>query len=666
MERLFILVLLALALAVAGCGTDATGTKDAVDGSTKDGVDGKIHIKGDAIGDSGVDGTPDPGDQVDLLDTSPDNAPEACENGLRSCASDKEVAECQLGKWVVVSVCPDTHFCAAGTCIESESCTPGEISGCYSYDALKQCNLDGTGYIPFACPEGEKCANGKCGEFECSPGQAKCLDNGVKQVCSVDGYWMDPEPCPQGLLCVGGKCLSECLSDPKWNNSYIGCEYWSLDLDNYHDPFSSTKPDEALHGVMLGNPGTAAATVTFTSFASDVDFAVQPVVVQPGDVEVVELPRMDIDGQVITDRSVRINSNRPVVAYQFNPLDFQKAYSDDSSLLIPAEMLGKEYFVLSYPTSPLEAAPLGDFESQHGYFTVLAVEEGETKVSVRVSAVADKPGAPEGEFLTPGGYHEFIVQQGQVINFQGDGSTFMKANDLSGSHIIADRKVAVFTGHEEAVVQAPGLDCCCAEHLEEQLFPLDTWASEYVCAKARSRGGSGDQDLWRILAGAGNTTITTIPPIAGLDGQTLAAKGDWIEAMTAESFVVDASGPIQVAQYLSSQTCTDDGVGDPALIMAVASIQFRHNYVFAAPKDYDEDYVTVVREAGSPITLDGALLGDGEFVPVGSGFYEVGYFEVQDGPHQIEGDKPFGLYQYGFDGPASYGNPGGLNLIKQQ
>jgi len=307
--------------------------------------------------------------------------------------------------------------------------------------------------------------------------------------------------------------------------------------------------------------------------------------------------------------------------------------------------------------------PLTGLPSQHGYFTVLAVEEGETKVTVRVTAKTDKPGAPEGEYLAPGGYNEFVIEQGQVINFQADGSQMFPIQDLTGSHVTADKKIAVFAGHEEAVVAAEGEDCCCAEHLEEQLFPVDTWDSKYVCAKARSRGGPADQDLWRIVAGKGNITLTTIPSIPGLDGETLAQKGDWVGAMTALSFVVDATGPIQVGQYLSSQTCTDEGTGDPALIMAVSSSQFRNNYVFAAPKDYDDDYITVVRAAGSPIILDGNAVGDNDFEQVAGGEYEIGYFEVQDGPHEIEGDAPFGLYQYGFDGPASYGNPGGLNLV---
>ncbi|MBM4370093.1 MAG: IgGFc-binding protein [Deltaproteobacteria bacterium] len=601
----------------------------------------------------------------------------ACEQGQLKCVVHEgtwEVHSCVAGQWVWTHDCADNAFCVNGTCIEETPCDPGDVDGCYSLSQYLECNAEGTGYVPVDCPEETLCIGGVCEDTECIPGQAQCVDPETKQTCNDDGVWDEPVNCGAGLSCVGGKCMSQCLNDPKWNNSYIGCEYWTLDLDNYPDPFSPTQPDEAPHGIILGNPGTATATITFKSFASDVPFNLLTTTVEAGSVRVIELPRMDIDGSVITDRSVRVVSNRPVVAYQFNPLDFQAAYSDDSSLLIPAEMLGKEYLILSYMTSPLEAIsiPGMNMPSQHGYFTVLAVEEGETEVSVRVVGKAESPEDPN-VVLQEGIYHPFVLQQGQVLNLQATGKTLSGNLDLSGSHVIGNKKLAVFSGHEEAVVQGletdpvtgEPADCCCAEHLEEQLFPLETWASTYLCVKAAPRGPS-DLDLWRVQAGVANVTLTTDPPIPGINGQVLQNKGDWVEAFTGKSFLLTASGPVQAAQYLSSQGCTDDFIGDPALVMAVSSTQYRTPYAFAVPDDYDEDWISVVRPAGAEITLDGAVLPDGSFDPIASSGYEVGYFEVQDGPHYIEGEDPFGMYQFGFDGPSSYGHPGGLNLTVQQ
>jgi len=659
------ILILAALLLVAACGTNNDGDNG---GGPGEDTAGKPDW---STGDAAVDqSTGDGGADVAKTDIEG-----PCEQGQTKCVIHDgtwEVHSCVNMAWMWTHDCADQDFCIDGKCVQEADCVPGDIDGCYSLSQFLECNEDGNAYVPVACPDGEICLLGECSDSECIPGQAQCLDAGTKQICGDDGVWGDPDPCPTGLTCVGGKCLSECLNDPKWNNSYIGCEYWTLDLDNYHDPFSGTPPDEALHGIILGNPGSAMATITFTSFATDVPFNLLQTTVEAGESKVIELPRMDIDGSTITDRSVRVNSNRPVVAYQFNPLDFQSAYSDDSSLLIPAEVLGKEYLILSYPTTPLEAMPIMPADSQHGYFTVLAVEEGETNVAVRVTGDADYPNV-EGALLEQGIYHEFVLQQGEVLNLQADGSKLNGGLDLSGSHVIGDKKLAVFSGHEEAVVAGLAndpvnpnepADCCCAEHLEEQLFPLETWAATYLAVKAAPRG-EADMDLWRVQAGVAGVTLTTDPPIEGIDGVTLQNKGDWVEAFTSKSFVLTGTGPIQVAQYLSSQGCTNDYIGDPALVMMVSETQYRSPYAFAVPKDYGHDWITVVRPSGAEITLDEAPLEDGPFTAIASSGYEVGYFKVEDGPHYIEGDAPFGLYQYGFEGPASYGHAGGLNLIVQ-
>jgi hypothetical protein len=666
-----LLVVVLVACTTWACGADSDGKGDVQGGDaiigTKDGIPGDVDPLGDGRGKEAVD--PD-GKTPDL----PSETGNQCDGSGRVCSGPKEVSECQGGFWVTVAVCPHTHICSQGTCVELVACTPGHVDGCYSLTALKKCNLDGTAYIPEPCSGNLKCINGQCLDTVCLPGQAMCLNSETKQECLPDGSgWDQGTPCPAGLSCVGGKCLSECLTDPKWANSYIGCVYWSVDLDNYKDPFSPIKPDAAIHGLILGNPGTQPATVTFTHKIQQPMAEWGPIIVNLPEVIVpaggtarVPLPRMDINGSGIFDRSIRINSNRPIVAYQFNPLDFQGAYSDDSSLLIPAEMLGREYFIVTRPTSPLEAMPIMAAASQHGYFTIVATTEGTTNIHVTLTAdteplTAGAPIIPKGTTL------QIELQQFQVASFEASGKKMFPIQDLTGSHVVADQPVAVFGGHEETVIEDQNLppeegDCCCAEHIEEQFFPVSTWSTHYDCVKARSRG-EPDRDLWIVMAAQGGTALQTDPPINGLHGKTLNAPGAFIEAFTDKSFVITSNNPIQVAQILSSQGCTAEFIGDPAMIMAVARDRYRNDYVFAVPDDYSRDYITVIRPVGEAITLDGGLLADNLFKPLADGAYEYAWVEVADGPHRIFADKPFGLSQYGWHGPASYGHPGGLDLV---
>ena len=168
-------------------------------------------------------------------------------------------------------------------------------------------------------------------------------------------------------------------------------------------------------------------------------------------------------------------------------------------------------------------------------------------------------------------------------------------------------------------------------------------------------------DTWRVQAGASGTLLTTDPVIPGIGGITL-NKGEWTEGATDKNFRLMATGPIQVAQYMASQMCTGDGTGDPSQIMGVGISQYRADYPFQVPYDYDTNWVTVVRPVGSSTNLDGTPVSVG-FEPLASSGYEVGYVQVQEGPHLMDGTEPFGLTQYGFFSAVSYGNPVGLNLV---
>ncbi len=599
-----------------------------------------------------------------------------CKEKERGCIREREVGECQGGQWVTVAVCPEGSFCYLDGCVQSQPCTPGTFNGCISLSQQAICNPEGTAYVPYDCPEGQKCVDGMCSTTECIPGEARCQGEQAREVCSASGVWGAPEECQDGESCIGGKCMSACMSDPKWANSSVGCEYWTVDLDQSDKATigsSHTPPAEAPHSVVLSNPGTASAKVTFSTIAAGITLPFGEEVIGPGETREFVMPRMDLEGAGIFDRSVRIRSTRPLVATQFNPKDAANTYSNDSSLLIPAEVLGKEYLILGW-ASQMKMS-IGVYPALLGYFTVIAVEPGETTVRVVLSSESFGliPNAPP---LAPGVEHVFTLQQYQVIQFEGVSKTMALENDMSGSAVVADKRVAVFVGNEgplicpdEALHLCSGTDpysgdmgCCCLEHLEEQLAPVDAWSDTYLMAKIRPRGAQ-DWDTYRVQAGADNVELTTDPPIAGIHGKVLAKKGQWVQGVTDESFKLTATGPVQVAQYLASMTCTMGQIGDPAQVMGVGVKQYRDNYPFLVPQGYKQDWVTIVRPTGSTNTLDGEEVTE-SFEPIGASGYEFGYVSVTPGPHTMEGTAPFGLTQYGFMEATSYANPAGMNLVK--
>lgn len=530
------------------------------------------------------------------------------------------------------------------------ACEPGAVDGCWDETARRVCA--GGDFAPDPCPLDTRCAEGECRPLVCAPGLPTCGGRRTPAVCNEDGTgWMPLDDCPAGAACRAGECVSECVLGGK-DPSYIGCEYWSVDLDNYPDPFGN--PAAVPHAVVLANPSASTANVRVTTQAA-VQLPAEVIDVLPGEVRVYTFPRLDVDGTGITNHSFRLQSDWPVVAYQFNPLNNVGVFSNDASLLLPAEALGTEYFVMSWPTAPVP--PQLGLPPQHGYFTVVATGQGSTEVVVVPSAlVSAGPDLPQME---AGVEQRFTLEQYEVLNLQADGSNLFAINDLTGTSVRASQPVAVFGGHEEAVVG----DGCCAEHLEEQLFPVDTWGDQYQAVQSEPRGGS--QDLWRVLAAEDGTEVRTVPPQPGADFFTL-QRGQWREIQTGDSFEIIADKPILVGQYLQSQEVTADYLGDPAMILAVPIIQYRDTYLVLTPAGYQEDWLTVVRPVGAEVRLDGVPLAPGGFRPFGFGAYEYAWIPVEDGPHVLEGDLPFGLMAHGYSTAVSYGYPAGLNLLTER
>jgi hypothetical protein len=553
-----------------------------------------------------------------------------------------------------------------GVVIEVDAgCTPGEVLGCFDANSELVCDATGGSYTDRSCPGEQLCLQGACTDMICIPGTSSCADTESQQICNAAGDGYEPAtPCAEGSVCSDDTCKSICELG-KYRSSYIGCEYTTIDLDQYTDPGTNPKPDEIPHSVVISNPNTQPVTVSFRSNAVGVSVNVPDPVVPAGGVKAFTMPRLDVTGTGITRNSISVSATLPVVAHQFSPLNNQGVFSNDASLLLPRNTLGDEYYTLGWPTQPIGQAcppnlPFPCPEDQHAYVTIVATEPGQTALLV-IPAAPLKAGGGIGN-IPKGISRSFTLSQGEVLNLEAGPMGLTDDKDLSGTYIKATQPVAVFAGHEEAVIGEPGsdMDSCCADHLQQQMFPLKDWGQTYVAALSPSRGTK--KDHWKILAGADGVTVTTNPPQPGAGSSTL-NKGEFVEFFSDQDFEIDANGPILVGQFLVSQQQTTSVTGDPAFLLAVPTEKFRKDYVLLTPDGYNEDFVGIIRPAGAPIELDGQVVSDANFRAIGAGTWEVGYFPVQPGQHTLEANVEFGIAAYGFDTAVSYGYPGGLNLI---
>ena len=628
--------------------------------------------EGDASGSTAAD-TSIAGDDAqaptDAGDTKADAA--ECTEGELGCLNPAVAKICLKGAWELADQCSPPLTCNQGYCSEPTTCTPKEIAGCATYDAQKQCSDDGKAWLPIPCEAGELCVEGVCKKTVCAPGVIECVGETKVRQCKPDGSgWQETKDCKSGAYCLGGTCVSLCEANLKVASN-VGCEYWSVDLDNANDKsgaiFGNSTPQDTPHSVVVANPGIFDATVTWDLPAPyAVNFADN--VVKAGTSREFKMPVMNVDGSSISTKAIHFTTDQPVVAYQFNPFNAEKAYSNDGSLLLPHNSLGTEYFAITRGSSPMVGLPGGVTEmfglpSQNGYFTVAAVMPGETTVTVTLSGKGYVSKAPQtGLPIKAGQTVSFKLTQYQVLSLEGHSEGLFSIADLTGSRIKSTKVVAVWGGHEEAVIgytKDNKYDSCCAEHLEEQLLPVSSWGKTYYLPKTKPRGVEPDE--WLIMAALPGTKLKTTPSVPGLDGATL-GPGQVAKAFTTESFKLEANGPVQVAQFLVSQQQTDDFTGDPTMLVHPSLEHLRSDYFILTPVGYKTNWVSVVRPKDLQVKHNGVAIAASAFSAIGDGAWELAYVEVKPGQQRFEAEAAFALSVYGYGPATAYGYPGGMTL----
>jgi hypothetical protein len=573
---------------------------------------------------------------------------------------------CQNGDWrdqqVCVAICVDALGCA--------QCDPSQSTTICQIDTVYNCNSDGT----------------------------------LGSVVS---------PCQSPQFCVAGVCQDPCAMAAK-EASYIGCEYWPVDLDNGMDiaPVGSTGCDATYTPASLGvcyNPSVGGeyevrglcdygndcsgedsikagyACVTMNVCAHDsqhsafaivvanpspdtpADVTLQnsagmsmSVTIAPGQVQSLFPQKMGFPNQSlhysgIESKAYKLTSTLPIAAYQFNPLDNVGVFSNDASLLIPVSTYDKEYLALAYPTATRRPWSGDDW---NGFVTVVASGPGTTTVTITPTA-----GVRQGinvPALPAGSPYTFTLNQFETLNLES-----VEDGDLSGTKISASQPVGVFTGHQSTIIDPPGVapgdHNCCADHLEDQLFPLSTWGKAYAIARSQRR--IFEPDLLRIMAQTPGTTVTFNPPVSGCSG-TLDA-GQFCEVWISGDTEVTGSNPILVGHLLASVGQFGKpwlgNPGDPSLGFSVPTEQFRTRYQLLVPSQYKDNYFSLVTAAGGTVKLDGTDVS-AQLASFGSGMFVGGRVLVSAGPHVLDCPQSCGVEVYGYDEAVSYLFPGGLDL----
>ncbi len=585
------------------------------------------------------------------------------------------------------------------------ACGPSVSDGNFGDGGLDP--LCGTG-----CPDDQVCVTG-LGCRDCYPGLNVCTEDNEVHVCNADGMGTTfVEDC-DGEACFNGSCMSACEAAEQ-DPSNVGCHFYAVDLDNEAVVTLGIENDAAKQQFAIAVANVNDYPVKVDVFKNVARFG-QPVqeelvetrTIPADDLVQINLPQREVDGTMgqngpyvrssgsgtfVSSHAFRIQSDAPVVAYQFQPIIQQ--FSNDASILIPRQALGENYFVMGWPTANFCGSPPGDPLHQesipdHTSITIIGVHEA-TEVTVYPTHPIKASGGDSGLVIpqTPRGQPlTFTVGPYDVVNLESDQpmvgiaecfSHIDQDGDFTGTQVTSTKPVVVFSSNERGigyggadVPDPPGWDgeSCCTDHLEQQMFPVEALGWKFAVSRSpvRSTDPSYEEpDIYRVMATVNNTTITTNVP--GNASFTLNA-GEFRTFHAYNGFILESTGgAVMVGQFLvSQQTIPQGGIGDPTFIVFPAAAQHRDKYTFLIPTSFEDNYMVVTMPDDATVIVDGMNEFGPNCVERAIGMldgvnYKQQTCKLDEGVHKITATKPVGLTVYGYYNVGSYGYPGGSDV----
>ncbi len=371
--------------------------------------------------------------------------------------------------------------------------------------------------------------------------------------------------------------------------------------------------------------------------------------------------------QRIALQSFRVVANDDIAVFALNQAD----RTSDAFLVLPTASLGLEYRVMSYQSDGFLETPTSTIistTSTPSEFAVTAVHDS-TRIIIY-------PTAETSRYRTK--IDTVILMQGQSYLVQASITRTNLRGDLTGSKIIATKPVAVFSGHQRALVPVElRLNNTSRDCIIEQMPPVNTWGKNAFLASYPNppRTALQGSDLFRVLAAFDNTDIF----LGGAKLQTLQA-GQYYTGNLKGSGFLTASKPILVAQYKKSaadvHTTGGDISSDPMMMILPSKEQFLPSYRFINAQAtqlysgqpptpmFTAQYAMVVAPVTtlSTVRLDGNVVSADSFQQIPPSNYMLATLQVGDGMHTLEASEPIGVYVFGYGLVNSYGYVAGMKL----
>lgn len=324
------------------------------------------------------------------------------------------------------------------------------------------------------------------------------------------------------------------------------------------------------------------------------------------------------EGSDITmNNAIRITADDSVRVVATNYL----RYSTDAALLLPDQLLGYTYRIISAPPS----------HANEPSALVIVATANNSRVEITPS-VATRDGRPAGQPF------EILLNRGQAYQLQAAGG-----GDLTGTLARAApgecRPFACFSGNVWTRVGG----CQYGNHLWEQLPPADAFGLQFGAVPFAGRA----KTLLRLVAALDDTRVIIGGAVATLQA------GEHLDRETDEAVFIQADKPVLAAALSTGSACDgeEDRSGDPTLLVLPPLRDAAPGVVsFAGYEDpgLADGYVNVVLRANDAASfrLNGALR-PGAFRPLpgGSG-YVYASLKIVPGATTLTANGPINATAY--------------------
>jgi len=266
-------------------------------------------------------------------------------------------------------------------------------------------------------------------------------------------------------------------------------------------------------------------------------------------------------------------------------------------------------------------------------------------------------------YLTNGKQYTFLLSRLQTVYI---GSS----RDLTGTRIVTDKPVSVFSGHECGYVPSPSSTSYC-DHIIEQIPHTTYWGKIYYVAPLQGRS----YYAIRVLAAYNATGVVMY--CNNVRNSYFINAGNSFMVTRQYYCAIHSNREILVAQYSPSHN-SDWRTGDPMMMLVPATIHYSneinlstissgyYNYInIVVLKEYYQPSMMYWITGGVKRSLQSQSWSTITFNQVTEAYYTQ--LSVSNGPVTIMHTTAKALMSavvYGFDYRAGYGHSGGFSNLK--